>query len=137
MTADVSTVLRLLLAVYTRELKTAFFLALSGQPALQIVATATNTAELLSYSRAFQPDVIILEWELPGRPVVDVLPTLAQADHPADIFVISNPSSHPQIQDSALSIRVVDDPDGLLDALAALHDARDPAHIEIAEPGGL
>ena len=117
MTAESTPKLRLLLAIYTRELKTAFFLALSGETEVQIVATATNTAELLSYSRTFQPDVIVLEWELPGGPMTDVFPTLTRTDPSARIFVISKPSSHRQIQDIASTTDMFDNPEDLINAL--------------------
>lgn len=116
--------LRLLLAVYTRELKTAFYLALSNQPAVQVVASATNTAELLSFNRTFRPEAIALEWEMPGRPVVDLLPMLAQADPPAEILVISRPSSREQIRDVAPDVRVFDDPEQLIHTLDALRVTR-------------
>jgi DNA-binding NarL/FixJ family response regulator len=109
--------LRLLLAVCTRELKTAFYLALSSQPAVQVVASATNTAEILSFSRTFRPDAIALEWEIPGRPVADLLPLLAQIDPPAEILVISRPSSREQIQDIAPDLTVFDDPEALIGRL--------------------
>jgi DNA-binding NarL/FixJ family response regulator len=116
--------LRLLLAICTRELKTAFFLVLSDQPSVQIVATATNTAELLSYSRAFQPDAIALEWELPGRPVADVLPMLAQTDMPTELLIVSRPSSRQQIRDVAPTASVFDEPEELINTLEALQAAR-------------
>ena len=119
MTAQRKPKLGLLLAIYTRELKTAFFLALSGEPEVQIVATATNTAELLTYSRTLQPDVTVLEWELPGGPMVDVFPTLAQTDSSAKIFIISKPSSHQQIQDIAATTDTFVDPADLINALEA------------------
>jgi len=87
---------------------------------MQIVAAATNTAELLSYSRTLLPDVIILEWELPGCPMVDVFPMLAQKDSPTKIFVISKPSSHRQIQDFASTANIFIDPENLINALVAL-----------------
>ena len=46
--------MRLVVAVHSREVKTALFLALNG---ITIVATATSTAELVSYCRAFRPEV--------------------------------------------------------------------------------
>ena len=115
--------LRLLLAIYTRELKAAFFLALSVQPSVQVVASATNTAELLRYSRTFQPDAIALEWELPGRPVVDLLPTLTQADSSAEVLIISRPSSRRQIRDVAPTASVFDEPEELINTLEALQAA--------------
>jgi DNA-binding NarL/FixJ family response regulator len=112
--------LRMLLAIHTRELKTAFFLALSDRPSVQIVATATNTAELLTYSRTFQPDVIALEWEMPGRPVADVMPTLAEACASTEILIVSRPSSRQQIRDLAPRATVVDEPEELVSTLEAL-----------------
>jgi DNA-binding NarL/FixJ family response regulator len=100
-------------------------LALSDRPSVQVVASATNTAELLSYSRTFQPDAIALEWELPGRPLADVLPTLTQADSPAEILIISKPSSRQQIRDVAPNVSVFDDPEELINTLEALQ-AREP-----------
>jgi chemotaxis response regulator CheB len=126
--------LRLLLAIHTRELKTAFFLALSDRRSVQIVATATNTAELLSYSRTFQPDAIALEWEMPGRPVADLLPALTQACSSAELLIISRPSSRQQIRDVAPSANLFDDPEELMGALEALKrqkiDHSRPAHTK-------
>ena len=116
--------LRLLLAIYSRELKTAFYLALSDQPGVQVIASATNTAELLSYSRAFQPDAIALEWEMPGRPVADLLPSLVKADSPPEILVISRPSSGEEIRTVLPDVSVFDDPAELIGRLEALQVAR-------------
>lgn len=52
------------------------------------MATATSTAELISYCRTFLPDVAIVESGLPGRPLADVLHQLGDAATPARIFVI-------------------------------------------------
>lgn len=128
--------LRLLLAIYTRELKTAFFLALSNQPSVQIVASATNTAELLTYSRTFQPDAIALEWELPGSPVADLLPTLIQACSSVEILIISRPSSRQQIRDVAPTFTVFDEPEELIHTLEALQAATDEPIRAITDQGG-
>ena len=110
----------MLLAVYTRELKTAFFLALSHQPSLDVVASATNTAELLSYGRTFQPDAIALEWEIPGRPVADVLPTLIETCPSTEILIIGRPSSNQQIRGVAPHLHAFEDPEELISQLEAL-----------------
>jgi DNA-binding NarL/FixJ family response regulator len=128
--------LRLLLAIYTRELKTAFYLALSDWPSVQVVASATNTAELLSYNRAFQPDAIALEWELPGRPLADVLPTLTQACSSAEILIVSRPSSRQQIRDVAPTASVFDEPEELIHTLEALQAATDEPIRAITDQGG-
>ena len=120
LTAKTEPGLRLLLAIHTRELKTALFLALSERPALQIIASATNTAELLSYGRTFQPDAIALEWEIPGRPLAGVIPTLIQACPSAELLIVCRPSSRQEIRDLAPTVQVFDDPEALIDKLEAL-----------------
>jgi DNA-binding NarL/FixJ family response regulator len=80
--------LRLVVAVHTREVKTALFLALNGLMAITIVATATSTAELVSYCRAFRPDVAVVESGLPGRPFDETLQQLAKLMTEGRIFVI-------------------------------------------------
>ncbi len=107
----------LLLAIFTRELKTAFFLALSDESNIQIRATASNTAELLTFNRSLQPDVIVLEWDLPGRPMTEVYPVLTQADFPPAIFIIGKPSSEDCIRDLAPAGDLFTDPEKLINAL--------------------
>jgi DNA-binding NarL/FixJ family response regulator len=111
--------IRLLLAIFTRELKAAFFLALSDEPNVQIMATASNTAELLTFNRSLQPYVIVLEWELPGRPMSEVYPVLTQADHPPAIFIIGKPSSEHHIRDQAPDCDLFADPEKLIKAILA------------------
>lgn len=111
---------RLLLALYTRELKTAFFLSLSAEPDVQIAATAANSAELLTYGRAFHPDVIVVEWELPGKDMSGVILQLSQLDSAPKIFIISKPSSYQSIGNisKAANIYLIDSaPEDFLTAL--------------------
>ena len=46
---------------------------------ITIVATATLTAELVGYCRAFRPDVAIVESGLPCRPLGETLPRLSDS----------------------------------------------------------
>jgi hypothetical protein len=69
-------------------MKTALFLALAGVDAVTIVATATSTAELVSYGRAFRPDVVIVESGLPGRPLSETLLRLGDSMKLGRILVI-------------------------------------------------
>ena len=71
--------MRLVVAVHTREVKAALFLALNGLDVVNIVATATSTAELRSYCRTFEPDVVIFERGLPGRPTAETLTDLRKS----------------------------------------------------------
>ena len=71
--------MRLVVAVHSREIKTALFLALNGLATITIVATATSTAELISYCRNFEPDIVIVERGLPGRPIGETLTDLMRS----------------------------------------------------------
>ena len=107
----------LLLAIFTRELKTAFFLALSDEPNIHIVATAANTAELLTYNRSLQPNAIVLEWELPGRPMSEAYSALNQAEDPPSIFIVGKPSSERHIRELAPECDLYADPEKLIHEL--------------------
>jgi DNA-binding NarL/FixJ family response regulator len=111
--------IRLLLAVNTRELKTAFFLTLSDESNIQIVATAVNTAELLTYNRSLKPHGIVLEWDLAGRQMSEVYPVLIQDDPPPSIFIVGKPSSEPQIRGLVPDCDLYTDPENLVKALKA------------------
>ena len=80
--------MRLVVAVHSREVKTALFLALNGLISITIVATATSTAELVSYCRAFRPDVAVVESGLPGRPFDETLQRVDELMAAGRIFVI-------------------------------------------------
>lgn len=122
MSAKNETPIRVLLAVSTRELKTAFFLALASEPTIKIVGTAVNTAELITYTRALNPDAILLEWSLPGTPLKEIVSTLLQAGANTQLFIICNPSSQEQCQTIAQTnkaIYVEDSPENLITSLIA------------------
>ena len=70
------------LATHSREVKTALFHSLHAIPTITIVATGASTAELVNYTHAFRPDVVIVETGLPGLPLNDVLVELGTT-HPA------------------------------------------------------
>lgn len=75
-------------AAHSREVRTALFLALKALPNATIVATATSTAELASYCRAFLPDAAIIESGLPGESLAAVLHQFDTSATPRRIFVI-------------------------------------------------
>ena len=70
---------RVVVAVASRELKAALFVALSADPEVEIVATASTMAELVTYSRAFRPDVAVVEPELPGGDIEEALTTMSDS----------------------------------------------------------
>jgi len=80
--------MRLVVAVHSREMKTALFLALSGVEVIEIVATANTTAELVTFWRAFRPDVAIVESGLPGWALDETINKLGERTEDGRIFLI-------------------------------------------------
>lgn len=79
---------RVVIAVHRREVKTALFLAFNGLSSVNVVATAGSTAELVSYCQAFRPDVVIVEHDLPGRSVVEAIDRLSDSMSNGRVLVI-------------------------------------------------
>jgi hypothetical protein len=65
--------LHIVVATHSREVKTALFHSLNAIPTVTIVATGTSTAELVNYTHAFRPEIVVVETGLPGLPMSDVL----------------------------------------------------------------
>lgn len=80
--------MRTVVAVHSREVKTALFIALNAIPSVIIVATATTTSELIGYTHAFRPDALIVEFGLPGKALPDVLEEVESSMTPERILVI-------------------------------------------------
>jgi DNA-binding NarL/FixJ family response regulator len=75
-------------AVHSREVRAALFIALNAIPAVTIAATAASSSELTNYCHAFHPDIAIVEAGLPGSPLSDFLLDFEDLDAPARILII-------------------------------------------------
>ena len=103
----------LVVATHSREIKTALFLAFTAIPTITIVATATSTAELITYCHAFQPEATIVESGLPGRPLGSVLHELGTAIPGLQILLIDE---HAEVKDDfeLVDVEVLTDLDQLI-----------------------
>jgi DNA-binding NarL/FixJ family response regulator len=68
--------MRVLLADDQAKVRSALRLLLEQQPDVEILGEAVDTTGLLDWVKATTPDVILLDWELPGLPAVALLPLL-------------------------------------------------------------
>ena len=80
--------LQVILATHNREVQTALFHSLNAISTVTIVATGTSTAELVNYSQAFLPDIVIVEAGLPGLPLSEVLTELRTMRPPPRVLLI-------------------------------------------------
>lgn len=106
---------RIVLADNDRRMLSALRMLLSCEPQLEIVGEATNTVNLAAVSKDLAPDLILLDWELQGRPEDGLLSRLREL--------------LPHVHIIALSGR----PESASAALAAGADAfvskAEPAHV--------
>lgn len=65
--------MNILLATRHTDARLALELLLSEEPGICIVGTASEPEGLLALIRTTQPDLVVLDWSLPGRPAPTIL----------------------------------------------------------------
>jgi DNA-binding NarL/FixJ family response regulator len=65
--------MNVVLAIRQADARLALELLLSEEPGVSIVGEASETAGLLALIQTTHPDLVVMEWALPGRPILDVL----------------------------------------------------------------
>ena len=65
--------MRLLLATAHLDLRLSLELLLSEQPGVEIVGAASECDGLVALTRTTKPDIIVTDWELPGRPLSPII----------------------------------------------------------------
>lgn len=68
--------MRILLADDQPKIRFALRLLLERQPELDVVGEAAEAATLLTQLETTQPDIVLLDWELPGLSAIGGLPAL-------------------------------------------------------------
>jgi DNA-binding NarL/FixJ family response regulator len=66
--------MNVVLAIRQTDARLALELLLSEEPGVSIVGAASETAGLLALTQTALPDLVVVEWTLPGRSLLDVLP---------------------------------------------------------------
>jgi len=79
--------MRVLLADDQSKVRSALRLLLEQRPGVQILGEAVDATGLLDWMKAACPDLVLLDWELPGLETDSLLPTLRESGshnpHPA------------------------------------------------------
>lgn len=68
--------MRVLLADDQAKVRSALRLLLEYQPNVEILGEAVDTTGLLDWVKAACPDLVLLDWELPGLPAAALMPRL-------------------------------------------------------------
>ena len=78
----------IVLASARSDLRFALEVLLREQPGLTVVGTTTGTEGLLSLMEATCPDMVLFDWDLPGRPPSHVLAAARNLEHPPYLIVL-------------------------------------------------
>jgi len=91
--------MRILLADDETRVRYALRVLLERQPGYQVVGEATDAGDLATQVAALDPDLILLDWGLPGSEPGQLLSRLREGSPERIIVVLSG---RPEIQPSAL-----------------------------------
>jgi DNA-binding NarL/FixJ family response regulator len=67
---------------------------------LEVVGEATDDEELLAEIQVRHPDVVLLDWELPGQPGLDLVPRIRGRNSRPFVIVLSG---RPELEQTALA----------------------------------
>jgi DNA-binding NarL/FixJ family response regulator len=115
--------MRVLIADAHPQVRWALRTVIREEPGLTVVAEVSDSEHLLDEIRAQHPNVILLEWELPGQPGEELLADLSALNHGSRVIVLSR---RPEARQAALAagaeafISKADAPQQLLAALRQL-----------------
>ena len=80
--------MRILLATGDTDLRLSIQLMLSEEPGLKIIGSASNCDGLIALIKSTSPDLTLLDWELPGGDMEDVLPEIKSLTLETKIILI-------------------------------------------------
>lgn len=116
--------MNVVLAMSRAQARLALELALRVEPGVTVVGEASETEGALALARTARPDLLVLEWGLPGRPALEVLAESQALARPPRFLVLGGDPHLKQLtlQAGACAFVLVGDPPELL--LDALRQAR-------------
>ncbi len=81
--------MRVLLADDEAKVLSALRLLLEQQPELAVIGEAPDSAQVLAQAAVRRPDVVFMDWELPGMPARDLLCALHEAAPGVRVIALS------------------------------------------------
>jgi len=121
--------IRILIADAQVKVRSALRLALAQQPGIHILGEAMDATGVMDWVKATCPDVILLDWELPGRAAVDLSSELRRRCPGLAIVALSARAEAAQAAAQAgvdAFVSKVDPPERLLRLLARLRSQAAP-----------
>ncbi len=90
----------IVLASQEHDLRLALELLLREEPGVYVVGTASHSGALLALIQATCPDLVLLDWDLPGQPSTEVLAEIGSAGHQPKVIVLGK---DPEAREAALA----------------------------------
>ncbi len=116
--------MRILLADEQTRVRLALQILLSQEPGVTVVGEVAEAADLLAQIRATRPDLVLLDWGLPGLATIGSLSALHTACPNLSVIVLSG---RPEARQMALAagadefISKIDPPEKLLAAIHSMN----------------
>jgi DNA-binding NarL/FixJ family response regulator len=114
--------MHILLADDQAEVRSALRLLLEQEPGIAVVGEAAEAAAVLAQAAASRPDLVFLDWELPGLQATELLHVLRSRPRMIVIALSGRPEARQAALDAGVDAFVSkgDPPERLLEALYAL-----------------
>ena len=119
--------IRLVVADADQRVRSALRILLREEPGLVVVGESADLPSLVAQVRDLTPDMVLLDWELPGRPAAALLLAQTMIDRRPSVIVFS---ARPESEDEVLTagadafVSKGDPPEALLSAFRQLKEKR-------------
>ena len=119
--------MRILIADDQSRVRFALRVLLEQQPNWSVVGEAARADELLERVGALAPDLLLLDWELPGKGMLEVIPAIRQVYPGVQVIFLSD---SPEMIPAAVAVHADDfasktnPPDQLLSAIQGCESRR-------------
>jgi two-component system response regulator DesR len=116
--------IRVILADDQTNVRSALHRLLKHEPGVKVVSEVSEAKELASQVRTIHPDLVLLDWGLPGLSAMGSLPGLRLNNSKLLVIVMSG---RPEARQTALAaganafVSKIDPPENLLDTLHAMN----------------
>jgi DNA-binding NarL/FixJ family response regulator len=117
--------MHILLADKQAEVRSALRFLLDQELGMSVVGEVAEASRLLAQAAAVQPDVVLLDWELPGLQAANLLPALrSRCGHTIVVVLSGRPEARRAALDAGVEAFVSkgDPPERLLAILSAVRD---------------
>lgn len=112
--------MRVLIADPQTTVRRALSIWINGQPGWKVVGESSNALDLIDKLNQLSSDVVIIDSELPGIPLREMVARIRQDCGNAAIILLFNDSLeqfHPELLDVDYCIRKIDPPNRMLEAI--------------------